>query len=98
MLESALARPKNLWHHGEGSVFRLAAACAYGIAMNHPFIDGNMRAAFVVSLLFMELNGYSFMAGELECARGFLSLAAGDIDEAELAGWFERWSSPQASE
>ncbi len=91
MLESALARPINLWHYERASIARLAAAYAFGIAMNHPFIDGNKRTAFVVSVLFVELNGFTFSAGEVESAATFLSLAAGEMGEQELAEWFETW-------
>jgi death-on-curing protein len=92
MLESALARPFNLWVYERANTFQLAAAYGYGIAMNPPFLDGNKRTAFMVSVLFIELNGCTFFADEVESATTFLSLAAGELDQTELAGWFERWS------
>jgi death-on-curing protein len=94
MLESALARPHNLWLYERVSITRLAAAHAFGIAMNHPFIDGNKRTAFVVSVLFLELNGFPFNAEEVDAASMFVSLAAGELDEAELSDWFEQWAAP----
>lgn len=88
MLESALARPENLAHYGEPAIFDLAAAYAFGLAKNHPFVDGNKRTAFVVSTLFLAYNGYRFHADKAESALVFLRLAAGDMTEEELARWF----------
>ena len=93
MLESALIRPINLWLYEEPSLFRLAAAYAFGIAMNHPFVDGNKCVAFVVSVIFIELNGYKFAAPEVDAATTFTSLAAGELGEVQLSGWFEAWST-----
>ena len=93
MLESAMARPVNLWHSEQWTIFQLAAAYAFGLAMNHPFVDGNKSTAFVVSVLFIEVNGWSFFADEVKAATTFLSLAAGELDEVELAAWFKAWSS-----
>lgn len=92
MLLSALSRLKNVWLYAKPSLFDLAAAYAYGISQNHPFVDGNKRTAFVVSVLFIELNGFEFTAPEVDSATVFLSLAASALTEAELATWFERWS------
>jgi len=89
MLESALARPVNAWHYESFGILRLAAAYAFGIARNHPFVDGNKRTAFVVSVLFVELNGFEFCGSEPEAAVTFLALAAGELDENALAEWFE---------
>lgn len=94
MLESALARPQNLWHYGSPSIFEMAAAYAFGIAQNHPFIDGNKRTAFVVSATFLELNGVTLVASEIDAASAFLALAAGELGEADLANWFELNSQP----
>ena len=94
MLESALGRPVNLWLYEQATISQLAAAYAFGIAMNHPFADGNKRTAFVVSVLFIELNGRSFFADEVQSATTFISLAAGDLGEKDLATWFEKWSKP----
>ena len=94
MLESALARPQNLAACGEPTVFDLAASYAFGLARNHPFIDGNKRTAFVASVLFLRLNGQVFEAEQAEAALIFLRLAAGELSEAELAEWFRRHSAP----
>jgi len=98
LLESALARPQNLARYGEPTVFELAASYAYGIARNHPFIDGNKRTAFVASTLFLRLNGQQFNAGQAEAAVVIVRLAAGEFSEAALAEWFRRNASPPADE
>lgn len=87
LLQSALARPENLAHYGEPDVFDLAAAYAFGIAKNHPFIDGNKRTAFVVMELFLALNGVELEASDEECVTKFLALASGDLSEGGLAHW-----------
>lgn len=87
-LESALARPLNLVAYGKPSLFELAAAYAFGIARNHPFVDGNKRTAFVASVVFLEINGRSFLASEEDVVVTFLALAAGEMTEARLAKWF----------
>lgn len=89
MLESALARPRTLVAYGEPDAFDLAAAYAFGIARNHPFVDGNMRVALVASITFLELNGWRFLASEVDAAVAFLDLAAGRITEYELSRWLE---------
>jgi len=93
-LRSALARPENLAAYGDPDLFDLAAACARGIVQNHPFMDGNKRTAFVAAVSFLDLNGQEVSAQEAEAAVVFLRLAAGGIDEAELAEWLRRNSSP----
>ena len=90
LLESALARPLNLHVYGEPSLAKLAAAYAFGIARNHPFIDGNKRTALVAAELFLALNGHDLMATDVDCVETFLALAAGDISEEELAAWIDR--------
>jgi len=88
MLESALARPRNLHlYEGITDVARLAAACAYGIARNHPFIDGNKRAAFLSIGLFLELNGHHLKADKAVATRIMFGVAAGEVGEEELATW-----------
>jgi death-on-curing protein len=87
-LESALARPLNLVAYGKPSLFELTAAYAFGIARNHPFVDGNKRTAFVASVVFLEINGRSFRASEEDVVVTFLALAAGEMTEARLAKWF----------
>lgn len=90
LLESALARPLNLHAYGEPSLPKLAAAYAFGIAKNHPFVDGNKRTALVAAEAFLGLNGIDLTATDLECVEIFLSLAASDITEEELAAWIDR--------
>ncbi len=87
-LEAAIARPITLSGYAEVDIAALSAAYAWGIARNHPFVDGNKRTALVVAELFLALNGHALDATDAECVLTFLSLAAGDIDEAGLAGWF----------
>ena len=87
LLESALARPRNLAHYGAPDVCELAAAYAFGLARNHPFIDGNKRSAFVATELFLLLNGWRLAATDGDCVLVMLNLAAGDIDEAPFAAW-----------
>lgn len=98
LLESALARPKNLFAYGEQedvSIARLAAAYAKGIVANHPFVDGNKRMAFTVSLTFLKLNGLELTATKEDRVLTFWSLAAGEISEEQLALWFERNTTPR---
>jgi death on curing protein len=88
LLESAMARPQNLAQYGEPDLAELAAAYAFGIARNHPFIDGNKRTAAVVSETFLVLNGGSLMASDAVLVVAFLALAAGELSEEELTVWF----------
>ena len=88
LLESALARPRQLASYGEPDAPALAAAYAFGIARNHPFVDGNKRTAAVVSETFLMLNGYRLGASDAELVVAFLALAAGELSEDELADWF----------
>src|SRR6201990_3027108 len=83
LLESALARPQNLFAYGESDAAALAGAYAFGIARNHPFVDGNKRTAFVACELFLAANEYELTASDEECLAMMLSLAASEIDEAE---------------
>ncbi len=87
LFESALARPQQLAHYGEPEVFDLAAAYGYGLARNHPFIDGNKRTAFVAVELFLMLNGQELVADDASCVLTMLDVAAGQIDEASFAQW-----------
>src|SRR3546814_18813563 len=77
LLESAMARPQNLAAYHEPDAAELAAAYAYGIARNHPFVDGNKRTAAVVSETFLVLNGYVLTAPDAELVVAFLALPAG---------------------
>jgi death on curing protein len=90
LLESALARPKNLLAYSEQvpSLAQFAAAYAKGIVANHPFVDGNKRTAFIVSVTFLRLNGLQLTAPKEDRVLTFWGLAAGEITEAELALWF----------
>ena len=88
LLESAMARPQNLVAYGTPDAADLAAAYAYGIARNHPFVDGNKRTAAVISETFLIMNGYALAATDAELVVAFLALAAGELSEEELADWF----------
>jgi len=88
--ESALARPRNLFAYGEASLATFAAAYAFGIAQNHPFVDGNKRTALVAAEGFLGLNGFDLTATDVESVSMFLSLAAGEVTEERLAEWFEQ--------
>ncbi|MBO6526477.1 type II toxin-antitoxin system death-on-curing family toxin [Erythrobacter sp.] len=90
MLDSAMARPRNLADYGEPDAAALAAAYAYGIARNHPFVDGNKRTAAVVSETFLMLNGHTLDATDAELVVAFVALAAGELSEDELADWFRQ--------
>lgn len=91
LLDSALARPKQrLTYEPDSTLFELAASYSFGIARNHPFIDGNKRVALAIGAVFLELNGFELDAPEPEAVIMFEQLAAGNITEAELADWFER--------
>ena len=90
MLDSTMARPRNLADYGEPDVADLAAAYAYGIARNHPFVDGNKRTAAVISETFLMLNGRALQATDAELVVAFVALAAGELSEAELADWFRQ--------
>lgn len=88
LLESAMARPRNLAAYGDPDAVALAAAYAYGIARNHPFVDGNKRTAAVVSETFLVLNGYRLTATDAELVVAFVALAARELSEDEIADWF----------
>ncbi len=90
LLDSALQRPQNKVNYGEPDIAELAAAYAYGIARNHPFIDGNKRTALVASFSFLYLNGYKVKSSQAENVAVFLSLAAGELTEEGLAMWFKQ--------
>jgi death-on-curing protein len=88
LLESAMARPRNLEAYGNADAAGLAAAYAYGIARNHPSVDGNKRTAAVVAETFLILNGYRLTASDAELVVAVLALAAGELSEEETAEWF----------
>ncbi|WP_294256230.1 type II toxin-antitoxin system death-on-curing family toxin [Propionivibrio sp.] len=87
LLSSALSRPRNLAAYGSPDAADLAAAYAFGLVRNHPFIDGNKRAAFVCAELCLVLNGYQLMASDAECVTQMLRLASGSLDEPDCAAW-----------
>ena len=95
LLQSALARARNLYaYEGVSEVERLAAAYGFGIARNHPFLDGNKRTAFLAIGLFLLKNGFVLSADEEEAIRTMFALAAGNLTEAELVEWIRGHSSP----
>ena len=89
MLESALGKPQNLFAYlsPKPSIASLAASYAFGISKNHPFVDGNKRAAFVVCELFLRLNGKRLSASAEEKYLIFMRLAEGDLSEGDLSDW-----------
>ncbi len=94
LLQSALARPLNLLAYGEADAPTLAAAYGFGIARNHPFIDGNKRTAFVCVELFLALNGFVLTALDADCVSTMLALAAGELPEADFAAWIKDHTLP----
>ena len=88
-LESALDRPRNKFHFGESRWSALAAAYAFAIAKNHPFVDGNKRAAFAVMMVFLRKNKVVFEPTDVQAAVMILGLAAGEVSEDALALWIE---------
>jgi death on curing protein len=97
LLESAMARARNIWTYSEStpSLARLAAAYAAGISSNHPFIDGNKRTALVMSFAFLDVNGLEVTASQEEAYLTILALADGTLSEEQLALWFERNTAPR---
>ena len=89
LLDSALARPENRFAYGTPTVSELAAAYAFGLVKNHPFVDGNKRIGFATAIVFLEINGYEFQATEADATVRTLALAASAMDEAEYAAWLE---------
>ena len=88
LLESALARPQNRFLYvPESDLSELAASYGFGIAKNHPFVDGNKRAAFHSVGLFLSINGYELVADQLDAIQTMLSLAAGELSEENFAVW-----------
>jgi death-on-curing protein len=96
LLELALARPRNLlaYTRKKTTLPDLAAAYAVGISTNHPFVDGNKRTAMQVSFVFLEYNRFPVVASQEDACLTFLRLAAGEINEAELAAWFKENIAP----
>jgi len=92
LLESAVARPRMLAAYGQPTTCELAAAYGFGLARNHPFIDGNKRTAYVTTRLFLELHRITLTALPAERVLMFLRLGAGEVTQEGLARWLERWS------
>lgn len=92
MLESALGRPQNKFAYGETDLAVLAAAYGFGVARNHPFIDGNKRTSLLVIYTFLGINDVDFIVPEAEFATIILDLAAGEVSEDSLARWIrDNW-------
>ncbi|MDR2875689.1 MAG: type II toxin-antitoxin system death-on-curing family toxin [Methylobacillus sp.] len=96
LLQSALMRPLNLVAYGEPDAAELAAAYAVGLAKNHAFVDGNKRAAFLTLGLFLALNGWRLTVGQAEATLVMLDVAAGAMDEQQLAQWIRAHLQPRA--
>ena len=95
LLESALARPLNLVACGDPDAAALAAAYATGLARNHPFVDGNKRAAFLAAGMFLALNGWRLVATQADATLTMLAVASGTLDEAAFAAWLRSHLQPR---
>ena len=89
-LESALGRPINRWSYGEDELVELAAAYAFGIARNHPFVDGNKRTAWIMARLFLLANAVEIAFDRVDATNTVIALAAGELSVDELADWFRQ--------
>ncbi|MGK7947332.1 MAG: type II toxin-antitoxin system death-on-curing family toxin [Xenococcaceae cyanobacterium] len=89
-LESAVYRARNLFSYNrEATIYDLAASIGWGIAKNHPFVDGNKRTAFVVMAVFLQINGVMLTATEVDVVTVMLGVAAGEIAENQLSHWLK---------
>src|SRR5579859_812272 len=96
LLDSALARPKNQFAYAtEIDVAKLAAAYGFGLAKNHPFVDGNKRIAFIATATFLRLNGYRLNSTRMDEIQTMLALAAGEISEDAFAVWIRLHTGPR---
>lgn len=95
LLDSALARAEHLAVYGEPDIAALAASYGVGLAKNHPFIDGNKRAAFLAVGLFLMINGQKLTASQVDATLTMLAVAAGEVEEAAFAEWIRRNSAPR---
>jgi death-on-curing protein len=92
LLRSALERPVNKWHYEQAELPELAAAYAFGLAKNHPFVDGNKRIAFMTMMIFLRRNGIRFAPDQVHATKMILALAASEMSEASLARWIgDNW-------
>ncbi|MHA1527573.1 MAG: type II toxin-antitoxin system death-on-curing family toxin [Alphaproteobacteria bacterium] len=94
LLDSALARPRNLFAYGEADICVLAAAYAAGIVRNHPFVDGNKRTGLLAAYAFLDVNGLELDAPEAEAVVMTLGLASGEMPEAGFAAWLRDNTTP----
>ena len=97
MLRSALARPLHLVSYGSPDVADLAAAYGVGLAKNHPFVDGNKRAAFLSVGLFLALNGQRLVATQAEATLVMFDVAASAMDESSFASWIRGHMAPRSA-
>jgi len=95
LLDSALGRPPNLDHYGTPDIADLAASYGIGLVKNHPFVDGNKRAAFLAVGLFLMVNGQRLVTSQLDATQTMLDVAAGKIDEAAFAVWIRKCIQPR---
>ena len=94
-LASAVDRPRNKWAYEGADLAALAAAYAFGIAKNHPFVEGNKRAALLAMVVFLRKNAVPFSPSEADATAAMRLLAAGEIDEEGLARWIrDNWPLP----
>ena len=97
LLDSALTRPINKWNYNsEADLATLAADYGFGLARNHPFVDGNKRIAFIATALFLRLNGYRLSSTALDEIQTMLQLAAGELSEEEFAVWIRNHTKSTA--
>lgn len=97
LLDSALARPLNLIAYGEPDVAALAAAYASGLLRNHPFVDGNKRAAFLATGIFLAINGFRLVTDQPAATAAILALASSELDEPSFAAWLRQHLQPRKS-
>jgi len=95
LLNSALARPKNLYQYQEADLFQIAACYAHSLVSNHPFADGNKRTALLATYTFLHINGIHLTASEADATIKVTALAAGDIYEQEFADWIKQNTVPE---
>ena len=93
MLESALGRPQQLYAYGSPDLCAMAAAYAFGLAKNHPYLDGNKRTAAITCELFLNLNGIEFSVDEVAKYPHYLALASGEHTEESFATWLRTVTS-----
>lgn len=89
LLDSALNRPRQLFAYSNKiSIYNLASSYCFGLAKNHPFVDGNKRVALTIAAIFLDINGFSLNVTEADAAVTIEQLAAGNLTEPELVNWF----------